>query len=245
MKKTVVLLAVILFCGGVAQSAPIVGEVHGASVQTLFHIPTDNQMTLRVTNASTKNITGYILSIHVLSADGQKTDFHSMYDFLANQLLLASFEGTVEEDNLRSQIGPSFLTPGQNYDQVSAMPVNLQDFSVMVTAVAYSDKSAEAISKDELEPLIEQREAEETAIRKANEIISANPDPQVAIKKIQNLRDVSAASSHSTIEINEHTLDVIIEDLQANPNLKAYQAKKERERAVWADHAKLKIGGAS
>jgi hypothetical protein len=250
MKTAPWLAFLLLFVHSLAAFAPMPvpqarpAPISGATVQTLFHTPSENQMTLRVTNTSTKNITGYILSIHGLTGDGKRTDFHSIYDFLANQMFVARFEGTGNEDYYSKQVGPPFLAPNQNYDEISAMPAtaNYEDISVLITAIAYDDKSAEAISPEALEPLITTRRAEAAAIQKANEIIAANPDPQAAIKKIKDLRDVSSKSAR--LELNAHTLDMIAEDLQDNPDLKAYQARRERERAVWADQAQLKLGGA-
>ena len=251
--KTVPWLAfLLLFVHSLAAFAPTPvpqaprAPIAGATVQTFFHSPGDNQMTVRVTNSSRKNLTAYILSVHTIDANGQSNDFHIMRDFLANQMFLARFAGTEDEAAFKKQAGPSFLTPGENYDEVSGMPANTQDFSVLITAVAYSDKSAEAISQQALEPLIQQREAEATSIAKANEIISASSDPQAAIAKIQNLRDIWKVKPHAKIEMNEHTLDTIIQDLQGNPaDLKAYQAKRAQEGATWADQAQLKLGGAS
>jgi hypothetical protein len=240
MKKTIILLLCFLGFAGVARSHPIAGAV----VQTWNYDPQSGLITMRILNTSDKDITALAVAADFTVTDkaGQDQVSHVILlpDFLVEKVLLDMVRGTPGEENLRARLhAPEILPAGGTYEEKTGVPPGFKDFSATIELVVYADKTAEATNPDILQVVINARKLRASAIQKAQEIMAAHPDRLEAAAEAQKALDTWRATSPDRSDMDEGEFLNIVVSLKQNPNLKALQARKEREKAFWTDQANL------
>jgi len=225
----------------------------GAVVQTWRYDSQANTVTVRIVNASQKDITAFNLSLKITYASAV-SQYQWLRDLVNAAVLLDRFKGTANEHALRQEFGDGEIPIGGSHDEKISVQPGLVNFAAVLDVVAYSDKTAEATNTAALQRLIDQRKAMALSIQKANEIVqSVISDPTVthphvaASTQVQKLLDAWRAKPHyDTLDMNEAELVGIADELKQTPpeRLKTYIDLKEKERATWIGQAQLvKIGG--
>jgi len=235
-----------------ARSAPITG----AAIQGWYYDSPNDAVHLRIVNIGDKPITAFSLQMTVTYDNGIPVQIGWTRDFLNTSTFLERFKGTPNESVFRAKAGPESIPVAGSYDETIAVAPNLRDFSATLTVVAYADKNAEAVSKEALESLIDMRESMVASIDKTTEVINASQTHGEAAANIQKMQKAWQAAVHEgKPDLHPGELDSIATDLDHNlplwspPNasesetIKNFLSVKQRERAIWADQAKLKLVG--
>jgi hypothetical protein len=249
------LLFVFAFSRSLQASPPI-----GAVVQTWHYDPQANTITAQVVNVSTKDITGYNISIKETYAGGRVNSHELMTDAVGALAFLQEVQGTANEDNARKQLGDGLFHPGVSRKEIIGVQPGLQNFEAVVDVVAYADQTAEATNNDALQRLLSHRKVTLTSRRAANDIIKAalaNPndsDPAAtAATKIQERINVWNAQRHTTLDFAPGEAQGIIDELKEISSqrlsdkrnaLTQFLAKSEKHITTLSPHANLtKIAG--
>jgi hypothetical protein len=238
MKKILALLILLSgFSASIASSRPL-----GATIQTSQYDPLTGLVTVRILNTSQKAITAFTLAV-VTQANGQVNHYEWMRDFLNNAAVIERFKGTPDEQRAREVFAPDAIAVGGYYDEKIPVAADNKDFSATVILVVYADKTAETTDPEAAQRMADQRKSMATSIEKANQLLSTASDPKLASTQVENLLNAWKATPHHELDMDESALRSILRDLEQNPDLKSYVAAKEKEKAMWADQAKLVVTG--
>jgi hypothetical protein len=238
--KTAVLFVVILFAGGVAHSAPIVG----AAVQGWVYDAQTHTVSVRILNTSDKIINAFTL--YVVQTDGNGvSNYHLMRDFLDTTAFFERVKDATNADALRQSAGPDSIPVGGSFDEKLTVAPTFKTLEVTLEAVAFTDGTASALSKQAIQPLIDQRKAKVATIDKATEVINASSTQTEAATNLQKVFDANQATTHTSTSFGMHPgeLHSIISDVEQLPDgaLLDYIAEKQRERSLFVGQSNLKV----
>lgn len=215
--------------------------VTGAAIQGWYYDAPTNTVNVRIVNTSDKSITAFILDI--TETDANTSNYHLMRDFLDTAAFLEQVKDATNADAIRQSTGPESIPVGGSFDQKLPVPPTFKTINVTLEAVAFADGTASAISKEAIQPLIDQRKAKVATIDKAISIISISSTQAEAAASLQKVFDADQATQSNSLGVHPGELSSIIFALKQLPNgsLSDYVAKKERERSIFAGHTDLKV----
>ncbi len=211
--------------------------VPGAVVQSWHYDPTTKQVTVRLVNTSSKDITAFNLSVTEKYADGTADSSERMTDYLPLMASVAAQSGL-------QQYGNGTFPAGTSRDVTFPETKDPVDVSVTVDVVAYADHTADATNQRAFSNLVSNRKDMVLATQQANKVIKnalATPNPKdAAVKELKRLADVAKAQGGGLFEM---TLRGHIQSAQQAPDLAALIKEGETRIAIYAPHTQLVKGG--
>jgi len=228
-----------------ARLAPVTGAV----IQHWIYDAPTRTVNVRILNTGNKPITAYILDVVETNADGP-SESHALRDFLNNTVFLERIKGTANEESLKKHVTGPIPVSG-SYDEKLTVSKTFKTIDLTVEAVAFSDKTAEAVSTEAFGQLVASRKSTIASIDKGLEVINASGTLAEATANIQKAYDADQATTHTSLDTNPGELLSIVNDLKQLPNrfaglsekdaLANYVALKQRERSIFAAQADLTL----
>lgn len=207
-----------------------------------------NTVTLHLTNTTGKDITAY--NIKIRESYGSRVIEHEISrDTVGLMFNIQDRAGTPEGQEWQKQFGTGTFASGTNKDEVIHVQPGLTDFSAMVDAVIYADKTAEASNSDGLKRLLDGRKGFAATIQAGNEIIQKalanpnDPDPdQTALKRMQLLQGNAGALHEVMEDLKGAGMAAPARGQTIREYLNDYVAKRSERAAKLLEHSK--VGGA-
>jgi hypothetical protein len=211
------LLAAVCATVSGAQSPPI-----GAVVQTWHYEPQTNIVTLKIVNASHKDITAFNIAIKETYADG-RVEQHEMLEELIGKIVRAKeLQGdtTRGAESFRKLYGDGAFHPGEVRDEKLGVQPGLKDYQAVIDVVAYMDATADANNNDALGRIIDERQSTAASQRIVTEAIrnaladnNDNDPSTTAAKKIQDRATVWRAQQHTKLDLDAGRLESMASEL--------------------------------
>jgi hypothetical protein len=245
--RQALLAFVFLLSAQVVQAASL-----GAVVQDWHYDPQTNLVTLKISNNSHKDITGFNLAIEETYADGRVEKHQLLSDFVGRLKFLQDVKGTPDEARFLNELGDGLFHPGEIKEELVAVQPALKDFHAEVDVVTYADQTSEATNVKGLQRLTDHRRAEVASVQVADDIIRtalADPDDRdpaaTAAAKID--RQLATLSTQPSVTLDQNTLRNAVKELNGMRGdrraLSQYLAKNEQGISTLSPHANLKTEG--
>ena len=241
MIHTLARYAFLLLIAFTVQASPPIGAV----VQTWHYDVTTKQLTIRIANTSSKEITAYNLSVAIRFVNGTSNSSEMTEDLLP----LMATVSVVNSDELRQQYGNGTFGVGTTRDQVIPQTQDVRDVYAIVDVVAYADRTADVQNARAFNHLVAARKGMLLAVQQANGVIKqalGSPDPNAAAaKELTRLADVSKGRSGPPNEPESH-LEFTLRELASRAqtsDLNQLIKDGEARIAFYAPQAQLVKGG--
>jgi hypothetical protein len=233
----------------------------GAVVQTWHYDPHTNIVTLKILNASHKDITAFNIAIKETYANG-RVEEHEMLEELVGKIIAAQeLQGDHSRgaEAFRKLYGDGAFHPGEVRDEQLGVQPGLTDYQAVIDVVTYVDGTADApVNVAALGRIAEERQATmasqkivietiQTALADANDT-----DPSTtAAKKIQDRATVWKAQQHTKIDLDAVRLQSMADEIKnvssrsvnKRDALQQILNREEARMSVLSVHAAVKTGG--
>lgn len=249
--SAIVVLVLSIFALGQNFASPV--SARGAGAELLQWDTKANTAVVRVTNTSAQDITGFVLAVTAVHANGKMDRDERMTDLV---LTMIPKQAIGQKSPVRDQL----LHPGENREEtvsLTATPENpIIHVDVRVEVVTYVDETAEVANEDAFGRLLAERRGNLLARQRTLEIINktlSNPAAMHPIADaIAHLQALHVRpSTQQDVSLNGE-LASVIRDLQniaersiehdsnGSRSLRDYAATKQKEWALLSAHTELR-----
>ena len=194
MKTAPWLAFLVLFVHSLSAFAPMPvpqvrpAPIQGAAIQGWTYDAPTHTVNVRILNTGNKDITAYILDVTETDA-AWPSEYHTLRDFLNNTVFLERIKGTANEESLKKRITSESIPVGGSFDEKLTVSPTFKTIDVTLEAVAFADKTAEAVSKEAFGQLVASRKSTIASIDKAVEIINSSGTLSEAELNVQKAYD--------------------------------------------------------
>jgi hypothetical protein len=255
MKTAPWLAFLVLFVHSLSAFAPMPvpqvrpAPIQGAAIQGWTYDAPTHTVNVRILNTGNKDITAYILDVTETDA-AWPSEYHTLRDFLNNTVFLERIKGAANEESLKKYVTAESIPAGGSFDEKLAVAPTFKTIDLKLEAVAFSDQTAQALSKEPFEQLAASRKATIAAIDKAIEVINSSATLAEAEANMQKTYDAYQATNHTSLDdmdpgellsIVDHLKQLPVSGSSEKDALAQYVALKQRERSIFAAQSNLKL----
>lgn len=227
----------------------------GAVVQTWTYDPLTNIVSVKILNASHKDITAFNIAIKETYSDGRVEQHELLEDFLGKIVVAKERQGDTSSgaESFRKLYGDGAFHPGEVRDEKLGVQPGLKDYQAVIDVVAYIDATAEATNNDALGRIVSERQATVASQKVVTEAIqnaladNSDSDPSTtAAAKLQDRAKVWKAQQNQKLDLDAGRLESVANELKGKKRdaLKQFANREEGRLSLFSVHAALvKNGG--